>query len=239
MTTDPTTTPEPRRRWLQYSLRTLLALMLVIGCGLAWFAHKIQQAWAQREAVKAIEELEGLVSYEDVSSSTRRTTVVWVGKLLGEDLSGDVLYVDLSETQVTDAGLKHLRGLTQLQVLTLDSTQVTDAGLEHLRGLTQLRELQLTNTQVTDAGLGHLRGLTQLQWLSLDRTQVTDAGLEHLRGLTQLQQLYLDNTQVADAGLEHLQGLTQLQLLSLQSSQVTDAGVAELQKALPNVQINR
>ena len=40
---------------------------------------------------------------------------------------------------------------------------MTDAGLEHLKGLTQLRELNLNDTQVTDAGLEHLKGLTQLQ----------------------------------------------------------------------------
>ena len=42
-------------------------------------------------------------------------------------------------TQVTDAGLEHLKGLTQLQGLSLSGTQVTDAGLEHLKGLTQLQ----------------------------------------------------------------------------------------------------
>ena len=69
-------------------------------------------------------------------------------------------------------------------MLCLDGTQVTDAGLEHLKGLTRLQSLDLSGTQVTDAGLEHLKGLTQLQWLSLEGTQVTDAGLEHLKGLT-------------------------------------------------------
>ena len=45
----------------------------------------------------------------------------------------------------------------------LDGTKVTDAGLEHLKGLTQLHKLGLNNTKVSDAGLEHLNGLTQLQ----------------------------------------------------------------------------
>ena len=45
---------------------------------------------------------------------------------------------------------------------------MTDAGLEHLKGLTQLQSLCLGNTKVTDAGLEHLKGLTQLQSLHLD-----------------------------------------------------------------------
>jgi hypothetical protein len=31
------TTPKPRRRWLQFSLRTMLVLVLILGCGLACF----------------------------------------------------------------------------------------------------------------------------------------------------------------------------------------------------------
>ena len=185
MTTAPTTTPKPRRRWLQFSLRTLLVLMLVFGCGFGWFAHEVQQARAQREAVKAIEELGGMVYCEPASGGMIRNR-----SGLGREVAGGRLVWGRSgyrETQVTDAGLVHLRGLTQLRLLYLNNTQVTDAGLAHLRGLTQLQELDLASTQVTDAGLEHLRGLTQLEWLNLDSTQVTDAGLEHLRGLTQLQ----------------------------------------------------
>ena len=40
---------------------------------------------------------------------------------------------------------------------------MTDAGLVHLKGLTQLQWLDLAETKVTDAGLVHLKGLTQLQ----------------------------------------------------------------------------
>jgi len=38
----------------------------------------------------------------------------------------------LDNTQVTDAGLKHLKGLTNLQFLHLDGTQVTRRGVKEL-----------------------------------------------------------------------------------------------------------
>jgi hypothetical protein len=60
---------------------------------------------------------------------------------------------------VTDAGLKHLKGLTKLEILSLGSTsgpigntQVTDAGLENLKGLTKLKSLTLWGTRVTADG---------------------------------------------------------------------------------------
>ena len=45
--------------------------------------------------------------------------------------------------------------VTGLHSLDLSGTQVTDAGLEHLKGRGDLRELNLPGTQVTDAGLEH------------------------------------------------------------------------------------
>ena len=42
-------------------------------------------------------------------------------------------------------------------VLTLGATQVTDAGLKELAGMTQMRSLKLSFTQVTDEGLTCLR----------------------------------------------------------------------------------
>ena len=48
----------------------------------------------------------------------------------------------LSETQVTDAGLQHLAGLTELSVLDLSQTQVTEEGAAALQdALPKLRIL--------------------------------------------------------------------------------------------------
>ena len=57
----------------------------------------------------------------------------------------------------------------------------TDAGLAHLKGLTNLTDLNLYRTQITDAGMVHLKGLTGLQGLDLYGTQVTEAGIAELQ----------------------------------------------------------
>ncbi|MCH8804975.1 MAG: hypothetical protein IH986_02675 [Planctomycetes bacterium] len=92
----------------------------------------------------------------------------------------EVKTLDLRGTQVTDAGLAHLKGLAGLNWLWLSGTEVTDAGLAHLKGLAGLHVLSLVGTQVTDAGLAHLKGLAGLQWLYLTDTQVTSAGWAEL-----------------------------------------------------------
>jgi hypothetical protein len=47
--------------------------------------------------------------------------------------------------------------MTALKTLDLNFTRVTDAGLAHLKGLTNLGEVGLEGTQVTDAGVRDLQ----------------------------------------------------------------------------------
>ena len=69
----------------------------------------------------------------------------WLRNVLGDDLFGNVTVVGLTNVQVSDAVLEHLKGylkrLTQLQCLGLFGTRVTDTGMESLKGLTQLQWL--------------------------------------------------------------------------------------------------
>lgn len=94
--------------------------------------------------------------------------------------ANDLQEIQLSDTDVTDADLAHLRGLSGLRLLSLGS-QITDAGLAYLSSLTGLYILDLDFTQITDAGLAHLQGLANLKSLELSETQITDAGLAELR----------------------------------------------------------
>src|SRR5205807_8701434 len=55
---------------------------------------------------------------------------------------------NLHSTQITDAGLAHLKNLKDLKKLVLNNTQVSDAGIKHLDGLDTLDELQMWSTKV-------------------------------------------------------------------------------------------
>ena len=65
--------------------------------------------------------------------------------------------LNLALTDVSDAGLKSLSGLSNHQRLSLAGTVVSDAGLSHLEGLNQLRELNLNFTRVGAEGVLRLR----------------------------------------------------------------------------------
>jgi len=133
------------------------------------------------------------------------------------------------QTEITDAGLVHLKELTQLRTVNLWSCKgITDAGLVHLKGLTELEFLGLSGTNISDAGLVNLKGLTKLEFLGLSSTKISDAGLVHLKRLTSLKTLYLFGTQISDAGLDHLKGLNSLNRLELAGTKISDAGLVHL-----------
>ena len=160
-----------------------MAVMVLMSLPLGWlgmFAERVRQ---QKEILGNLEEYPGCVEWR----------------------FGHVVRLEISGTEVTDAGLENIKGLTRLETLEVSCSQITDAGLEHLKGLAELEWLCLADTQVTDVGLRHLKGLTRLETLLLYDTQVTDAGLEHLKGLKKLKMLMLGGTHVTEDGVEHLQ----------------------------------
>ena len=81
-----------------------------------------------------------------------------LGALIRQDDQGEVFEVNtIASTKVTDAGLVHLKGMTNLQWVNLWQTQVTDAGLMRLKDVTNLQQLWLQDTMVTRAGIAKLQ----------------------------------------------------------------------------------
>ena len=101
--------------------------------------------------------------------------------------------------------MKHLKGLTSLERLSLTNTKVTDAGLAHLKGLKNLGFLAIGYTKVTDAGLVHLEGMTELKRMDLMFTPTTDAGVKKLQQDKDYQQQKLDQIIVEKVGLYGLE----------------------------------
>ena len=84
-------------------------------------------------------------------------------------------------------------------------TQITDAGLKEVAKLQDLEWLSLYGTQTTDEGLKEVAKLQKLEWLRLDETKITDVGLKELAKLQKLAELYLNGVrEVTKAGVAEL-----------------------------------
>jgi internalin A len=132
--------------------------------------------------------------------------------------AAEIIWLDLTDPQVTDAGLKELADCKNLALLNLTGTRkITGSGVKELAGLKNLNELLLFSAGgLTDAGLKDLASLKSLTKLNLSYTNITDKGLKELAGM---------------------KSLTILEVIGVVS--VTNAGVGELRKALPKCDIRQ
>lgn len=97
-------------------------------------------------------------------------------------IATQILWVDLSRSQVTDAGMDTLAKMTNLERLHLENTKVTDAGLAKLGTLTNLEYLNIYGTKTTDGGIAKLASAKDLKKLYVWETGVTQAGAKALEG---------------------------------------------------------
>ncbi len=89
-------------------------------------------------AVAAIQRAGGMVDYEPLEDPS---IPQWLRGLLGDDFFISVYAVVVDKADFGDDEAASLKALDDLQYLMLVDTQVTDAGLEHIEGLTSLEWL--------------------------------------------------------------------------------------------------
>ena len=165
--------PKMPRRWFQFRLRTLLALVTLIAALLGWRLYVWRAEQEQQRKAMA-----------EIQARGAQTSVVfdsWAEAIALGGRKADNLVI-FDKTQLTNDDLKALDNAPLIRSLTIVGSQITDDGLVHLENLQQLELLDLKkNKQLTDAGLVHLEGLKNLKQLILIGTPVTPAGVKKLK----------------------------------------------------------
>ena len=105
---------------------------------------------------------------------------------------------------VNDGHLAPLADIQNLSELDLANTQITAAGLGHIKGNKNLTKLSLANTSIDDAALKQIEGLTNLMSLNLYNTKVTDAGLASLKNMKFLRKVYAWQSGITEKGAAEL-----------------------------------
>ncbi|HIN95862.1 MAG TPA: hypothetical protein EYN03_09465 [Planctomycetes bacterium] len=199
------------------------------------------------------------VAAGEQTESQSASALKGLGAKVDQDKDGNIVLVNLSQTRISNVGLRHLQGLTKLKVLFLTNTQVTNDGVLRLKGLTGLEQLYVNRGQVEDSGLQYLKqelpnckvhfivDLVSVLELKKIGAQITrDAAgivigvnmndtdnsnfcLQYLRDMKGLKSLDIGGTNVTGPGLKQLTALTQLERLNLYSLKIDDADLAHLQ----------
>ncbi len=141
----------------------------------------------------------------------------------------EVVAIYLAGTQVTDEGLKHFAGFTNVSQLHIVRHAGTGEGLKHLAGLKKLTRLTLESNTINDAGVAAAARFESLTTLTLGGRFTAD-GLKPLGKLANLASLSLERG-IPGEGLKHLSGLKKLTSVEMKPDLVTDAALAALDEA--------
>jgi hypothetical protein len=236
MTAAPNSPPR-KRRWLQFSLRTLLIVMLVVGAICGWIGNRLQRARHQEQVVEQLTKLGASVCYDfeweefgedplaftllDFESPRTPPGPKWLRSLVGDDCFRRVVGVHFDYGGQSDEVAQLAGTLDDLVCLTFGlgdaGYHLTDAGLAKLGNLRKLEQLEVDNcAKITNDGLRVLRQLTNLERLVLLNTdQIDQSGLRHIAGLTKLHSLVYRADKFDEQVLGELGDLKLLQRLVL------------------------
>ena len=234
-----------KTRWLRFSLRTLLLLIMAL-C--VWLGIQVNAARRQKEAVAVIEKVGATVIYDyqvllPPAGATWLRRVVdhqqlppgptWLRQQIGDDYFRTVVSVfinlrlDRQKAALDElAKLPHVREFVFVDGGT--GIGVSDKDFTALSEFRQLEWLTLDVARVKGTILGSLPNPGRLKLLSLNGTDADDATMKHIEKMTSLERLFLHGSHVTDAGLVHLRDLTNLEHLGLNDTNITDAGLQHL-----------
>jgi hypothetical protein len=217
----------PKRRWAQFRLMTLFAVVTALCAALAWLGVRMDHKRRERAAIKAFGVSPAYDWQKGNWTEEERPGPAWLRRLLGDDFFGDVVLFETS-VSVDDESSQHLKALPALKRLDLGCSKITDQGAANLAYLRKLTSLDLSDTYVTDDTLAVIARLATLETLNLNGAAITDAGLVHIERLKNLSNLNLARTKVTDAGLVHLRRLPLLSRLSLSATHVANDGATHI-----------
>ncbi|WP_164101858.1 leucine-rich repeat domain-containing protein [Candidatus Laterigemmans baculatus] len=92
----------------------------------------------------------------------------------------DIVDINFSQIEITDADVEALLPLTNLEGISFWKTAISDRAIELIAQLPRITRLNLCGTQVTDAAVATLVGMA-LNYIDVADTQLTPHGIELLR----------------------------------------------------------
>jgi hypothetical protein len=226
-----------RRRWLQFSLRSLFVVFTIL---IVWLGAWIQSAREQERAIKAIQQQCDILTvwYDDEFADEKANGN---GGRSGEFTSGVV--INLRRKSWVPAAVQARLGKDFFHdAISVAFTGARDQG-ELFQQVARLGRIeQLTpHVSVRDEDIKRIAGLRRLKWLDLmDATpEFTDKSLEVLAQMPSIEALSICDASITDRGLTALENMRQLKELtlgplpfgSIRNSRFhfTDEGVAHLE----------
>ena len=154
---------------------------------------------------------------------------------------GSIETLYLANTRVDDAAVQTLAACPRLVDVMLSDTRVSDQGLRALVGSRALQKLWLgACPNLTGPGLAEtLPQFGAVNEISLPDTPCGDETAAAIATMTNVFHVDMSGTQLTDAGLAPLATMRQLRRLEVRRTGLTAAAIAAFEKANPNCSLER
>lgn len=235
--------PKPRGRWLKYSMRTLMVLVLLISIPLSWVGRDVVRSMRESAVERAIHEAGGEAIYDYwqpdeygmVGQRVEPTGDWWVRKLLGDNIYSYVTCVDLRGVENPEVLIPRLQHFTRLKYLLLPTTVASESLVETLKQLPDLQQCRLDLSPCSPIILWELAQCQGIEALQLQANELSDSSVDVLLQFPGLKSLTLRETPMTDAAMPKIAKITTLNELVLEDApEITNDGFQTLE-SLPHL----
>lgn len=194
------------------------------------FGRKSRNSMDCADALDVLPSFPKLVSLKFPLASLSDAGLQKIGKLHSLEclrVADKTYFAAPGPANITDDGVKHLAGLSRLQVLQLQNTKLTDASMPTIGRLVKLTELSMPGNDITDAGIKELSEL-ELHVVHLGITRISGTGLSHLAHMP-IETLGLSHCSLIDNdAMEELRRFSKLKTVWLSATRITDLGLSRI-----------
>ncbi len=239
------TPDKPRRRWLSFSLRSMLVLLFILCAALAWVGKDLARYRREKTVVDQILACGGRVSYEHQMRQLLEHGPDYEqhpeGNPVFRFVFGDHLYSKVSgvvlPSKHANELIPELYKLPGIEELRLRNFRITSEAMD---GLVKMPHLEVLYLEGVEYSLDEFRQLAKsesLRTLSLLGTSVSDEILKQCRHFDRLERIYLHKPKVTNEGIAALGDVTNLRELELNwlPTSISDQGLEPLGQ-LPNLE---
>jgi len=132
-----------RRRWYQFHLSHLLAIVTIAAIACSWLRCKMERARLQKEAVESLIGVSCDVYYDYECDADGNTIPdapppgpEWLRDLVGIDFLADVVRIECRYFLPDEAGFEHLHRLKKLRWFYLFFTSISGCVVEQIQYMT-------------------------------------------------------------------------------------------------------
>lgn len=240
----PSAISKPRRRWFQFSLRTLLIFSALISFAAAWYGNHYLRIKKRDTAVKNLQSLgcKVIFDYElteadhdyfpGIKCDPEPLYTRW---LFGEHANAKVKWVWInSDANILRGGSKDedfrwLADFPALELVTNEDKNIPPKTVERIvKYAPRLRAYYSWNASVDDHDMEQIGKLTDLTLLKVQAKNVTEKGYNHLSKLKKLQRLEFINGAITNNTLQKIGELPELRELQLYACQFVNTDFRHL-----------